>query len=1743
MGPEEVNKTVYKITIYDRASYPNDGEVLLDTSSGVNPGLSAATYEGKLNEAGSFNFTITKRHPLYDSIAQMETYVSVEEDGDEIFYGRVIMVKETVMKSAKQVTCEGALAFLLDAELGIDSEDTSYTASNYFSYLIGQYNTEIGNDPARAISVGTVNIDDASDVRKYKNPNYQQIQNVLKTKLVNTYDGFVNIRRSGTTHVIDWVKQVGTTDPQVIEVTTNVNDQVTSESGEDVFTVIRAVGSSHDIVLAPIIIDQDLYDKYGAIIRTVTFGDCDTTAALQTKVAAYVSKLAERVSLTGEIKFVDMKYLDGTSPKVKKGDVFTSIYGYEGTEFIAETVSKDVLNPANDKMTLKTSKDLLSSAQSNGANSGSSSAGGTRRGISGGGSALYKYIHETDKALSLATNTIEIMGKTVKIHGDNIETLSVDMLETQGKWTAFEGTGIYQNKESITEVAGKFRVDGSGTLLLDSGTEFRISTDGTGTNVGRLIGIWDNRVHDLGQLLTMYAGSYSYQHDDEIGAIVGKYYIEHYVDPVTPWRTVTPEAGDNPQELGYYEKVGSDYVLSQDTSVVSGKTYYLPNDRERVIFDSGGGYRIKKDGVEYGVYTTDGDMETTVLDAGIIINKINGSDETQMHIDADHIYIGNQKSTTVINGKCRLSDVTAEYLTATLAEVSRLATTGEIAGATLYGRDIKFSGATPQDDPWSLKNFIKELQVVLIEGTNNYKLQKKSYSDANWVDVDNSTFSRAITSWTGSGWSNGVYTAHAVPQNQEHTTTLQTLEGTGSVTKSGKSVIRTFKVLHGPDDEHLYETGFSRPVSINASDVFDDGYDSARLAKTWGTGSDANKVTISKSTTGSTTPISLYVTTDTSVVWDSTENKFKATPHAYCDGSERSTGTTQYSGEITIVPNSISGSGASGKRTVSVKNGSTVILTSSDITDYGDGYKAGSSAVGLADPTWNAIAGQIGSSRTVSVSTTGRVNSSGTVSNLTKDVALTLSTDGLTVFLNHGSTSVAKATCFDGNLAPGNIRGGVEIFGVTGTYSGTDNLESKTITANGTYLPSTGKTGFSSVVVTVTPTLSGAWSNGTYTVSSSPAASADIVRTLSQGTASWAANKKSVTIPISATYGNSGQYSESTGWSVSLDTSTAYNAGSAAVGLADPTWNAISGSIGASRTVSVSTTGRVNSSGTASNLTKDVALTLSTDGLTVFLNHGSTSVAKATCSDNNLAASNIKSGVSIFGVTGNYTDTVAISPSTAQTLDPGDSVTIYAQKNGTSVASVSVSANTDANLAAGNIKNGITIFGVEGTYDGTELLETKSITANGTYTPSTGKTGFSSVAVTITPNLSGSWSNGALTVSSSPSASDNFVRTLASGSASWATNKKSVTVPINATYGGSGQYSESTGYSVYVDTSSSYNAGSAAVNLSDTLTWGTTPASGISVNQNAVTVSTSGRVNTSGTADELTKTINLYSSGSASGLTATFYVTHTNSTDANRIIKRQVTCSDANLVAGNIKNGVSIFGVTGSYSDTVTISPSTAQTLDPGDSVTVYAKKNGTNAASVSVSANTDANLVAGNIKSGVSIFGVTGSYSGGGVTWPSPQTSYSYATFTANGESRTYTVVAPYTLNNTNYAVLKRGDDVFAALNIQSSYDNIWTQAYIAGWNAYYDVRWYIPTDPEGAGYFMMPGRADSSGAWSYFNWSRATNAYNDAACHHTDKGSNWYCTITTDGSGNKTCRLSRTFGVSQSVPFSNGSSYHLYT
>ena len=86
--------------------------------------------------------------------------------------------------------------------------------------------------------------------------------------------------------------------------------------------------------------------------------------------------------------------------------------------------------------------------------------------------------------------------------------------------------------------------------------------------------------------------------------------------------------------------------------------------------------------------------------------------------------------------------------------------------------------------------------------------------------------------------------------------------------------------------------------------------------------------------------------------------------------------------------------------------------------------------------------------------------------------------------------------------------------------------------------------------------------------------------------------------------------------------------------------------------------------------------------------------------DNNITAGNIKSGVSILGVSGSVTPlngtTLSVTPTTsAQSLTPSSPYNGY-----TSVSVSAVTSSIDANITEGNIKKDVQILGVTGTYEG-----------------------------------------------------------------------------------------------------------------------------------------------------------------------------------------------------------------------------------------------------------------------------------------------------------------------------------------------------------------------------------------------------------------------------------------------------------
>lgn len=193
--------------------------------------------------------------------------------------------------------------------------------------------------------------------------------------------------------------------------------------------------------------------------------------------------------------------------------------------------------------------------------------------------------------------------------------------------------------------------------------------------------------------------------------------------------------------------------------------------------------------------------------AASIVLAINNAGESEAKIDANKVYIGNQKSTTVINGKLNASDVTASYIAGKIAQIANVAVQNlhsERGGISV--QSVSTSSFYQGSVSCYVPHAITSLQIV--SSGNTYTLQRKWFSENDWTNVG--SFSRAVSSWSVGGGS-GKVNVTANPQNQTKSVPVS-IGGPNSISSNGTY---TYKVYYENADGDDVETGASRTVTVD----------------------------------------------------------------------------------------------------------------------------------------------------------------------------------------------------------------------------------------------------------------------------------------------------------------------------------------------------------------------------------------------------------------------------------------------------------------------------------------------------------------------------------------------------------------------------------------------------------------------------------------------------------------------------------------------------------------------------------------------------------------------------------------------------------------------------------------------------------------------------------------------------------------------------------------------------------------
>ena len=255
-------------------------------------------------------------------------------------------------------------------------------------------------------------------------------------------------------------------------------------------------------------------------------------------------------------------------------------------------------------------------------------------------------------------------------------------------------------------------------------------------------------------------------------------------------------------------------VVGEFDVVESGGTKTL-------IVKSGGGMKIRRDNVEYGIY------DDGTLTAGVIATKVNGTSST--YIYADKILMSSASGANTVqvevNGKITADEITAQFLSSKISSIATLvtnsiiiqdggtlATTGYIAGGQVRTSELVLSNN-------SVTDLIKDASV----SADNLTLTLTKASGATV------TFSKA-TILTG-GWGNsGVYTVNASPQGVSISTSVSANGGTGGIADPDYTANAFISHKAYVEIKGTQTSGsvVIKKILVNAESEYNSGYDTAR---------------------------------------------------------------------------------------------------------------------------------------------------------------------------------------------------------------------------------------------------------------------------------------------------------------------------------------------------------------------------------------------------------------------------------------------------------------------------------------------------------------------------------------------------------------------------------------------------------------------------------------------------------------------------------------------------------------------------------------------------------------------------------------------------------------------------------------------------------------------------------------------------------------------------------------------------
>lgn len=374
----------------------------------------------ELNKAGSLEFSLPYGSKGYNAYTKLKSIITVEQDGTEIWRGRVLDDTEDINRN-KKLTCEGELAFLNDELVRHYSyrDANATTLQDTFNVILNTYS--LGANDFKMIRAGTVY---GSNAGLVINPTLEEPNsciNELNDKIIEPYGGYMFLRKTNGVSYLDYYTTLPTVSDQVIEFGKNMLDFEKYIDASNVYTTLIPYGAKDDngnrLTIASVepnghdyVYSASAMDIFGRIVTYRIWDDVTDPNELYAEGTAALNSFIEEAT-TITISAIDLHLLDVDESKFEVGmyvPVISRPHNID-SNFLLTKINLDLENPENSTYTLGAEESYLTDRQvstSNTANKANSTANTVSSAIMGDVAAGYVSKQQLQEALQTVNESI-----------------------------------------------------------------------------------------------------------------------------------------------------------------------------------------------------------------------------------------------------------------------------------------------------------------------------------------------------------------------------------------------------------------------------------------------------------------------------------------------------------------------------------------------------------------------------------------------------------------------------------------------------------------------------------------------------------------------------------------------------------------------------------------------------------------------------------------------------------------------------------------------------------------------------------------------------------------------------------------------------------------------------------------------------------------------------------------------------------------------------------------------------------------------------------------------------------------------------------------------------------------------------------------------------------------------------------------------------------------------------------------